>query len=78
MDVGNIKLYTQRWEAVEEIQHKELRLTDPTQAWRQVNALRRRAILLDLDMTEDEEALDVIFRWAKLKSLFLSHDLNGS
>ena len=44
MKVGNIRLYKDRWKAVEEIEQQELRAMTLEEHWRKLNAIARFAI----------------------------------
>jgi len=44
MDVGDIRLYRERWKAVEEVERQELRAMTVEEHWRKLNAIVRFAI----------------------------------
>lgn len=62
-----IKLYRQRWKAVEEIERQELRAMSVEKHWKQINALIRFALENELTRDDDDNEMEVFFRWAKLK-----------
>ena len=68
MEVGNTRLYKDRWKAVEEIERQELRAMTPEDHWRKLNAIVRFAIETGMEFDRDESEMDVILRWAKLKT----------
>lgn len=68
MDVGNIRLYKDRWKAVEEIERHELRAMTVEEHWRKLNAIVRFAIETGMRMDGDDGEMEVFLRWAKLKS----------
>jgi hypothetical protein len=70
MDVGNIRLYRDRWKAVEEIERQELRAMTPEEHWRKLNAIIRFAIETGMDINKDNGEMEVFLRWAKLKALY--------
>ena len=67
MDVGDIRFYVERWKEVEEVERAELRSTTVLGNWRQLNAIRRRAMRLKLARRGDDE-MAVFERWAKIKA----------
>src|SRR5690242_7062958 len=44
MEVGDMRLYKERWKAIEEIERQELRAMTPEQHWQKLNAIVRFAI----------------------------------
>ncbi len=64
---SDIKLYHNRWKAVEEIERQELRAMSLEEHWRQINSLIQFALGLGLSRGDDDGEMDVFFRWAKLK-----------
>jgi hypothetical protein len=66
MDTNDVRLYRERWKAVEEIERQELRAMSPERHWKQINALARFAIEQGWSRSDDGE-MEVILRWAKLK-----------
>lgn len=61
-----MKAYRARWQAVAEIELKELRSTSIELRWRQLNSVIGLAIGLGI-MKADESEGEVYQRWAKLK-----------
>ena len=68
MDIGNIHLFKERWKAVEEIERQELRAMSPEEHWRKLNAIVRFAIETGMEYNKDKSEMEVILRWAKLKT----------
>jgi hypothetical protein len=63
----DIKLYRERWKAVEEVERQELRAMSIEKHWQQINNLIRFAIENGLTRGEDNSELEVHLRWAKLR-----------
>jgi hypothetical protein len=63
----DIKMYRERWKAVEEIERQELRAMSLEEHWRQINSLFRFALDLGLTRGDDDGEMVVFLRWAKLK-----------
>ena len=70
MDVGNIRLYKDRWRAVEEVERQELRAMTLEDHWRKLNAIVRFAVETGMEFDRDESEMEVILRWAKLKTSY--------
>ena len=70
MEVGNIRLYKDRWKAVDEIRRQELRAMTPDEHWRRLNAIVRFAIETGMKNNKDNSETEVFLRWAKLKVLY--------
>jgi hypothetical protein len=70
MEVGNIRLYKDRWKAVEEIERQELRAMTPEDHWRKLNAIVRFAIETGMENNKDNGEMEVFLRWAKLKARY--------
>jgi hypothetical protein len=68
MEVGNIRLYKDRWQAVEEIERQELRAMTINEHWQKLNAIVRFALETGLEIKRDDDEMEVFRRWAKLKS----------
>jgi hypothetical protein len=68
MEVGNIRLYKDRWRAVEEIERQELRAMSPEEHWQKLNAIARFALETGMEIEKDNDEMDVFRRWVKLKS----------
>jgi hypothetical protein len=68
MDAGfDIKLYRERWKAVEEIERQELRALTIEQHWKQINNLVRFALEHGFIRDDDDGEMEVFQRWAKLR-----------
>ena len=61
-----MKTYLKRWEAVAEIELREIQNSTIEQRWHRLNAIIGMAIGLGLKPSDDDE-LEVYQRWAKLK-----------
>ena len=70
MEVGDIRLYKERWKAVEEIEQQELRAMTPEQHWRKLNAIVRFAIETGMEQDKDDGEMEVFLRWAELKAQY--------
>lgn len=70
MEVGNIRLYKDRWKAVEEIEQQELRAMSLEEHWRKLNAIARFAIEMGMENKQDDSEMDVFLRWAELKTRY--------
>ena len=68
MDVGDIRLYRERWKAVEEVERQELRAMTAEEHWRKLNAIVRFAIEAGMKRDNDDEEMEIILRWAKIKA----------
>ena len=68
MDVGDIRLYKERWKAVEEVERQELRAMTLEEHWRKLNAIVRFAIETGMKRDNDDEEMEIILRWAKIKA----------
>jgi len=64
----DIKMYRERWKAVEEIERQELRAMSLDEHWRQINSLFQFALGVGLTRGGDDGEKDVFLRWAKLKA----------
>jgi len=67
MEVGDIRLYKDRWKAVEAIEQQELRAMTPEEHWRKLNAIARFAIEMGMENQHDDSEMEVLLRWAELK-----------
>ncbi len=63
----DIKLYRERWKAVEEFERQELRAMTMEEHWKQINSLFLFAKELGLTRGDDNGEMEVFLRWAKLK-----------
>lgn len=70
MQVGNIRLYKDRWKAVEEIERQELRAMTFEDHWRKLNAIVRFALATGMEVKKDNSEMEVFSRWSKLKSSY--------
>jgi hypothetical protein len=70
MQVGNIRLYKDRWKAVEEIERQELRAMTFEDHWRKLNAIVRFALETGMEIKRDNSEMEVFSRWSKLKSTY--------
>jgi hypothetical protein len=68
-----IKTYRDRWRAVEEIERQELRGSTPQENWRQLNAIIRRSIRLEMAPRGDEGEMNIFNRWAVIKKKYESN-----
>ena len=59
MKVGNIRLYKERWKAVEEIEQRELRAMTLEEHWQKLNAIVRFAIEAGMEKNRDDGEMDV-------------------
>jgi len=64
----DIKMYRERWKAVEEIERQELRAMSLDEHWKQINSLFQFALGVGLTRGDDDGEKDVFLRWAKLKA----------
>lgn len=65
----DIKLYRERWKAVEEIERQELRAMTMDEHWRQINSIFQFALTTGLTRGDDDHEMDVFDRWAILKGI---------
>lgn len=70
MEVGDIRLYKERWKAVEEIEQQELRAMTLEEHWQKLNAIVRFAIEAGMDQDRDDGEMEVFLRWAELKARY--------
>ncbi|HMR99436.1 MAG TPA: hypothetical protein PKE62_09280 [Anaerolineales bacterium] len=63
----DIKMYRERWKAVEEFEREELRAMSVEKHWKQINTLIRFALENGLTRGNDDKEMEVFSRWAKLK-----------
>lgn len=70
MEVGDIRLYQARWNAVEEIEQQELRAMTLEQHWQKLNAIVRFAIETGMPIDSNDGEMEVFLRWAKLKACY--------
>lgn len=72
MDALDAQAYKKRWQAVAEIEQRELRLATPAENWRRLNAIKQRAIRLGITRENDDGEMAIFMRWAKLKAEYVS------
>ena len=70
MEVGDIRLYKERWKAVKEIEQQELRAMTLEEHWRKLNAIVRFAIETGMEQDNDDGEMEVFLRWARLKAQY--------
>ena len=63
----DIKLYRERWKAVEEFEREELRLLTMEMRLQQMITIWRMAVGLGFSFEPDNSEMEVFARWAKLK-----------
>lgn len=63
----DIKLYRERWKAVEEFEREELRSLTMKTRLQQMITIWRMAVGLGFSFEPDDSEMEVIDRWAKLK-----------
>ena len=68
MDVGDIRLYKERWKAFEEVDRQELLTMSLEEHWHKLNAIVRFAIEAGIKKDKNEGEMKVIRRWEKLKA----------
>ena len=68
MEAGfDIKLYRERWKAVEEIERQELCAMTMEEHWRQINSIFQFALTMGLTRGDDDREMEVFNRWALLR-----------
>lgn len=63
----DIKLYRERWKAVEEFEREELRSLSMESRLQQMITIWRMAVGLGFSFEPDNSEIEVFTRWAKLK-----------
>jgi len=63
----DVKLYRERWKAVEEFEREELRSLSMETRLQQMNTIWRMAVGLGFSFEPDDSEMEVFARWAKLK-----------
>jgi hypothetical protein len=66
----DIKLYRERWKAVEEFEHEELRSLSMESRLQQMITIWRMAVGLGFSFEPDNSETKVFTRWAKLKDIY--------
>lgn len=72
MDASDAKAYIQRWDAVAEIERQEQQGNTITDNWRQLNAIKQRAIRLGITRGHDDGEMELFMLWAKIKAHYVS------
>ena len=68
METSEAKAYIDRWQAVKNINQKELQSTSPRENWRQLNAIKQRANRLGIIRQTDDGEMEIFLLWAKLRA----------
>ncbi|MBE0682887.1 MAG: hypothetical protein IH589_13330 [Anaerolineales bacterium] len=68
----DIKLYRERWKAVEEIERRELRASTIQSNWQQLNSILRRSMRLGLARRGDDGEMEIFRRWNILRKHYES------
>ncbi len=68
----DIKLYRERWKAVEEIERRELRASTVQSNWQQLNSILRRSMRLGLARRGDDGEMEIFSRWNILRKHYES------
>lgn len=71
MDASDAKAYIQRWDAVAEIERQEQQGNTITDNWRQLNAIKQRAIRLGITRGHDDGEMELFMLWAKIKAHYV-------
>lgn len=69
MQASDVRLYRDRWKAVEEIERQELRALTMEQRWKKINALFRFAMDTGMKWSNDGD-IEVFQRWAIIKEKY--------
>jgi hypothetical protein len=67
MNASEAKAYIQRWEAIAELEKQKQKPVSVAENWRQLNAIKRRAVRLGITRKDDEAELALFLLWARLK-----------
>jgi hypothetical protein len=67
MNASDAKAYIQRWEAVAEVEQQDRQASTIAENWRQLNAIKQRAIRLGITREHDDGEMELFLLWAKLK-----------
>ena len=67
MNKSDVRAYVKRWEAVAEIERRELQAMSLTEKWWQLDAIKQRATRLGITQENGEEEMVIFLLWAKLK-----------
>lgn len=71
MNPQDVRLYVERWKAVEEIEQRELRAMTPEEHWQKLNALFQFGMAMGWKRDEESE-LQIFQIWAKVKDRYES------
>jgi len=66
MEADNIRLYKDRWKAVEEIERQELHAMTLEEHWWRLNAIVRFAIEMGMEENKDHSEIEVFLWWAEI------------
>lgn len=69
----DVQAFRDRWQAVAEIETRELQQASIAQRWRQFNAILQMAVALELVLPQDDIAEIVVVRqrWQRLREALL-------
>ncbi len=67
MNKSDVRAYVKRWEAVAEIEQRELQETSVAEKWWQLDAIKQRAARLGITQENGAEEMEIFLLWAKLK-----------
>jgi hypothetical protein len=67
MDASDARAYVNRWNAVAEIERKELLSASITEKWRRLNAIKQRAARLGITRGNDDGEMEIFLLWASLR-----------
>ncbi|KAA3656987.1 MAG: hypothetical protein DWQ04_29515 [Chloroflexi bacterium] len=68
MDASDAQAYVGRWQAVSKLKQLESHPVSPTENWRRLNAIKRRAARLGITRKDDDGEMEIYLLWAKLKA----------
>lgn len=68
MNAAEAKAYKDRWKEVEEIKSQETQSDTIENRWRQLNALKTRALRLGISRKGKEDKTEIYRLWAKLRN----------
>lgn len=67
MNEEDAKAYLSRWKVIERLQQEESRQTTIRDRWKQLNAIRRRAVRLGISRSTDDGEMEVFSRWSLIR-----------
>ena len=70
MDKEDAIAYRERWREVERIERLEVQSATIQDRWRQLNAVKRRAIRLGITRKEEDSEMAIFLLWAKLREKY--------